>query len=501
MASEESTTQRVARGSGIMLVARLLQRSLGLVSTLVLARLLVPADFAVVAVAILVVQLLDIVCNTGARQYIVQAEELTPHSVDTAWTLDLGFRTLAALILIALLPLVQWFWKDASITAATAWLAPTLALRALQNPELHVDVRQIRYDRLFRVDLAQKVVSTGATIACAAVFESFWAIVLGAWVSALTGLVVSHRVCAHRPRLCLKNVGAQWAFSKWMVSRAFIGYLRAQIDSFLASRLFDPSSFGQYTLARELTVLPATDVVVPLIQPLLSTFSRARAKEGALARQLCAATLFVSALIAPVCMLLHAEGDMILLLALGEGWEPAAGLVAPMVPMLFGFSLGGIINFLFLAQGKVRTLLWYDAVSLAIVASSLLAFGQTSMERYVSVRSGLAVAITVATLTWGSRQLGVPATRLLGAVALPVLIALAAGAIARWLSEHWITFDAPLANASLYGASLTVIYILAMMATGLLVQHRSESWRDVMSFVSGVLANAGARAQRIAKRR
>ena len=355
---------QVARGSGILLIAKFLQRSLGLLSTLILARLLLPSDFAVVAIALLVVKLLEIFSNTGARQYIVQVEKLGLRSLDTAWTLDLGCRLIGSVLLLSCLPIVHWFWSDASITTATALLSPTLALAALQNPELHLDERQLRYDRFFRVDLARKFAGTSVTIVFAIVFESFWAIVAGTWVSALTGIFVSYRICTYRPRFCTSGIKAQWDFSKWIVGRGFIGYLRAQIDVILASRFFDVTSFGQYTLARELTILPSTDLVVPLVQPLFATFSRAREREGMLGRQLCAATLFVSSVISPICMLLYAEGDVFLLLALGDGWEPAASLVSPMVPLLFGFSFGGITNFLFLAQGEVRALFYYDVIIL-----------------------------------------------------------------------------------------------------------------------------------------
>lgn len=84
-----STTKKLLQSSGLLVGIRLFQRSLGLISTLILARLLTPEDFGVVAVAALIIHFSEVLSNTGIQQYIVQVEEANVETVNTAWTLDL----------------------------------------------------------------------------------------------------------------------------------------------------------------------------------------------------------------------------------------------------------------------------------------------------------------------------------------------------------------------------------------------------------------------------
>ena len=473
-----NTGRRVLRGSAFILAIRAFQRSLGLISTLVLARLLTPADFGIVAIAFIVIHLSGILCNTGARQYLVQVDEIDDDTVNTAWTLDLLFRTVASLLIFACLPLTLLVWNNPSATWAIAALAPTLALEALQNPQLHVDQRNLVYASLVRVEIAKKLVSFAVVIVAAWLTESFWAIVLGNYASVLTAVLVSHQVCERRPRLARSRMGVQWQFSKWMLSRGYIGYLRAQIDVFMVSRLFPVEQLGKFTMAREITIMPATDVIAPATQPLLSSFSRARGDPVSFARQATIAMLAISLLVSPACVYLFLHAEAFVSLALGSRWIESAAMMRTLTPMLFGFALGGLVTSLLIALGRVKTLFWYDAITLALVAAALLVGRGLPLVEFITVRSVISFAVSIGVLIYFARHIGVPVTSSSAALMTPLIAAAATGFVGDAMVR-----GAYSDGAIVHGSVFTLLYAVTVLGLAAVLRHSSPSWHYLFSLV------------------
>src|SRR5262245_34772318 len=86
--AQGSVDQRMAKGAAWMLFARIVDRGLGLASTVVLARLLVPADFGLVAMATSILGLLELISSFGFESVLIQNSKATRQHYDTAWTLN-----------------------------------------------------------------------------------------------------------------------------------------------------------------------------------------------------------------------------------------------------------------------------------------------------------------------------------------------------------------------------------------------------------------------------
>src|ERR1051326_3694523 len=121
-----SVQRRMLRGSAWMIAWRWCVRGIGLVSTVVLARLLTPADFGLVAMAMLVVGLVEVLGEAGLNLAIIRHPDPTREHLDTAWTLAIGAGTAVALVLFIVAPLgAAYFHEPRAIP-----LIRFLALRA-----------------------------------------------------------------------------------------------------------------------------------------------------------------------------------------------------------------------------------------------------------------------------------------------------------------------------------------------------------------------------------
>lgn len=477
-----SMARKLFQSSGLLVGIRLFQRSLGLVSTLILARLLTPADFGIVAVAALIIHFSEVLSNTGIQQYLVQADEATDEVVNTAWTLDILLKaTLCGLLYLAL-PGINWFYEDPNIIYAVGTLIPVIAIRAMMNPELHIQRRNLTYKIIFRIGVIQKLISFAVVIVVAFQTRSFWAIVIGDLVSSVVGVVLSYYYCTRRPKLSLRNVGKQWLFSRWMLARGSIGYLRAQIDTLLISQFYSLSQLGKFNIAREFTIMPANEVIQPAVEPLLATFASVRSDKQRVSQQVSLALLLISAFTAPFVAFIYQFHQSIVFYLLGEQWVESAPLMQAMTPLLFAFALGGILNNLCFALARVKTVFWYDLFSLALISVVLVSSQGLLIESFVWLRSFVGLAVVIAFLFVCTRPINANFLMQLYLLATPLLVAFCAVQVAEALC-----FNQSFSTLIVSGLVFVLSYSALMFGLSAMLSKRSQTWGYVFEHSKGFM--------------
>ena len=386
--------QKIVSSSLLLVAVKMFQRSLGLISTLILARLLLPEDFGIVAIAAIMLQFATVLSNSGIQQYIPQKDEIDDEDVNTAWSIDISMKFTLWMLLLLGAPLVGGFYDNTEIVGVIQAVSIVVFLRALQNPGLHLLRRSLNYNAIFWLFSWQKLLSFIFVISIAFATHSYWAIIVGDIVYALVGIVGSYMLHPYRPKFSLKKRLEQWAFTKWMFARGILGFLRAQLDNLMVSKLFSIGELGTYNVIRGISVLPATDIIVPSVEPLLASFSRVRHDLSVLDHQLRTSLLMVFLLIMPVCAVLATYSDAIVFTLLGEQWKDQGPLLANLTILLFTFSLGSILGNLYIAMGKVKLIFFYNLLSLTFIFSMLLLLSGSNLAEFALLRGILGLIST-----------------------------------------------------------------------------------------------------------
>ncbi|EAZ98665.1 oligosaccharide flippase family protein [Marinobacter sp. ELB17] len=464
---------KLIKSSGTLVAIKFLQRSLGLISTLILARLLTPESFGIVAIAALVIYFSEVISNTGIQQYLVQTEFLDDGVVNSAWTLNLIIKFSICLILYGSLPVLALFYENPVVIQAISVLIPVIGIRALMNPELHVKRRNLDYKDIFKLEVFSKIGSFTVVVVIALAYKTFWAIIIGDIVSAALMLLLSYRYCAHRPRLSLKNVGKQWMFSRWMMARGCFGYLRAQVDTLLISQFFSLAQLGRFNIAREFTIMPANEVIRPAVEPLLATFSSVRQNPEELDNQFSLSVLVVSLLIAPVVAFLFFANETFVLVLLGEKWRETAPLIQAMTPLLAAFTLSGLINSIFIAFEKVKQIFYFDASIFIIIVTVLYMLKDGGLIEFVWVRSLLALGFNVFLLYFATKLSSSTFIKTFAYFLLPYVVSMTIGFS---LSEAWPPLG--LWDLAIFGIVLALVcYFLMYLALSVLARIDSTACR------------------------
>jgi lipopolysaccharide exporter len=408
-----TTSLRVLKSAGLLLGMQLVQTGLGIISTLILARLLLPEHFGVVALVVIALQFFELLVEIGNQQYIIQKTEVTEADLNTAWSMDIVIKSAMFVLVLLFAPFLADFFDTPELTTALAVAAITLPLRALTSPGMMLLAREINYRPIFRLTLWQKGLSFLVVVLWAFINPSHWAIISGTVVSGLIFTIGSYRVHDFRPRWTLVHFRQQWQFSQWLLLRGIVGFTRSQIDNLMVSRLFGTAQLGGYNLVREVSLMPAFSAIIPISEPLLAAISESKADRQAFAYRIRLSLALMITVLTPITAFIMLYPELIIRVLLGPDWAEFAPLLEPFGLFFFTFCLFALISDAIIAQGKVKLLFWFDVVSTAAIIVILWLTATGGLGIMAWVRGWLAVATTVALLLILERQTGFSLTKLL----------------------------------------------------------------------------------------
>ena len=262
------------RGSTWMIALRWAIRLTGLISTLILARLLTPKDFGVVAIAMIVVGMFEMLSYTGHGAAVVRHRDPTREHYDTAWTISviMGLGVGVAIFLIA--PLTNIYFHD----ERAIMVMQCLSLRAIMSGFENIGTldfrRDLRFEKFFGYNIYAKLISFTVTIALAFVLRNYWALVAGILSGQLARTILSYVMHPYRPRISFAKMSEIWSFSIWIFVRSMGGYFLGQVDVIAVGGATGASSMGRYTIAKDVAYSPTTEIVAPLIWVLFPVMAR-----------------------------------------------------------------------------------------------------------------------------------------------------------------------------------------------------------------------------------
>jgi O-antigen/teichoic acid export membrane protein len=252
-----TVAKRVATGAGWLYGYRWVERLLDLTSIVVLARLLVPEDFGLVAIAASVVAIIEGLSDFDVNKALIRTRDDHRSLYDTAWTLSVLRGLLAAALMTAIAALLP----DERMAGVLFALALSPLLKGLSNPRFVTFERDLVYSRLAWLTLGSKVTAFGVTLGLAILYRSYWALVIGILVGALSSLLLSYVLRPYRPQISLARWREIFAFSGWMSLTTIVTTLSMETDKIIVGRLLGVADTGLYFMTQRIGVLPTRELV------------------------------------------------------------------------------------------------------------------------------------------------------------------------------------------------------------------------------------------------
>lgn len=322
-----SLGRQVAVGAAFMVAGRLAGRLVGIFSTLILARLLMPEDFGIIALASAAFTLADVALATGYSLLLVRRETVDRDVYDTAWTMNLIRCGALAAITVATAPLQAWAFGEPRIEPVLMVVAATTLLDGFSSIGMARLQRELRFGPAFRLQITQRLLSFVITVVLAVVLGNYWALVLGNLAAKMVGVPYSYILAPHRPRLCLSHWREFLGFSKWLFALNVCTATDGLVPNLLLGSLRGVGATGRYAVAYQLGAAPVSEIAAPVRQPLYAGYANVKHDAERLCRNFLESLAMVAALIVPLSVGIALTAPEIERIALGRNWSGTSELI------------------------------------------------------------------------------------------------------------------------------------------------------------------------------
>lgn len=324
----------------------MLRVSLSLTGTIVLAKLLAPADFGIIAMVVPLTAFAALLQNFGLHQALIQAQSLDTGTKTSAFWINASLTTVTALLVLASAPLVALAYdvREAGLVAAAS--SATIFVSGFAQTHASLLARDLRFGKLAAIDLATAVTLLVATVALAWWIGNFWALFLGSLIAALANLVLLWILSEWSPGLKGNWAGARALFglAGAVSGFNFLNFIARQADNLIVGVVEGPRPLGLYDRAYRLMTFPISTVTEPLGRVMLPVLSRLADDPERYRRAFLHSVWGMVLAVAPGAAVAAIFSDGVIALLLGREWAAAA-------PIFFWLSIAGIYQPLSSATG------------------------------------------------------------------------------------------------------------------------------------------------------
>ncbi len=355
----------VVKGAAWMLSFRLIDKVLGVISILVLTRLLVPADFGLVAMATAVVALVDLFGSFNVDLALINRREIDSAHLDTAWTLNvLAGAVVGALVLILAYP-AGLFYSEPRLPLVMCALAVTPILQGAENIGIVYFRRDLNFSREFKFLLLKRLITFFSVLPLALYLRNFWALILGIVFGRVASVCLSFGMHPYRPWVALSERRDLMRFSSLMVVNNLIGFLKLRSPDFIVGRMMGPSTLGVFNMGSEIASMVTAELSGPINRAVLPNLSAQVADERRLCETYLTTLGLTAVLVFPSAAGLAALAGPIVTVALGQKWLAAI----PILQIMAGYgaitALQGLGYTALLATNRPGALIVMNAVHVA----------------------------------------------------------------------------------------------------------------------------------------
>ena len=438
--------RQAARGTAVTLVAQSGRFVLQIGSLIVLARLLTPEAFGLVAMVTSLIGIAELIRDFGLSSAAIQAKHLSHDERTNLFWINVAIGTVCAMLAVVFAPLIADLYHEQRVYSIVLALSGLLVVSGVTT-QYRADLsRNLQFRALAGVDLSAQALGVTVAIMAAVLGAGYWAIVAQQITFVVVTCALSILFSRWLPGLPKRRTSVRRfiRFGTSVLGTQLLGYATNNVDNVAIGAVWGPGPLGNYSRAYQLLMVPINQISDPIRRVILPILSRVHDDPPKYQRYV-------------------EKTQHVGTYALGPAFAIAAGLATPLVAVLFGpqwldvgpifvaLAVGGVfrgvglVTYLaFLSSGKVGQQFRMYLVARPLMMVMILA-GLPWGPVGVAIGHSSAFAVYwIASLIYLGRVTGLDVKRLFRQVVIALLtISLPAGLLAYGSSQ---LVDRPLAK-------------------------------------------------------
>jgi O-antigen/teichoic acid export membrane protein len=366
--------RRTISGGVVTISSQAVKFGLSLGSTVILARLLTPPDFGLVAMVTAVTGFVAMFRHAGLAMPTVQREQITHAQVSNLFWINLGVSGLCALILAALAPAIARFYHESRITYITLALSTTFLIGGFRVQHLALLKRQMRFKAIAVIEVGS--MATGALVgtAMALLGYRYWSLVGLSLATEIASCLLTGSVSRWRPQLPTRGSGIRplVSFGVHQTAGTFLFGLAIGCDNLLIGRFYGPVAVGLYSRGAALVTRPMEQFLLPINAVFLPALSRLQSQPERYRSTFLRLYEAIAMIVFFLSSLLLALATPATLVLLGRKWEAASAIFAGFTFTTISLPLSTAGNWLLTSQGRGKDILRVASINAFLTLASII---------------------------------------------------------------------------------------------------------------------------------
>lgn len=348
-------------------------RIIAFAKTLVLARVLTPAQFGVIGIATLVLKLLEILTETGVNIVLVQKKEKIDAYIDTAWVVSILRGIIIASVIALSSGYVATFFNTSDARRLLLLVSIVPLMRGFINPSIVKFQKDLEFQKEFLFRFSIFLFDGIVAIASALFTHDAASIIYGFIAGEILEITLSYVLVSPRPRFNfqLTQIKEIVQKGKWVTGAGLFEYLFREGDDIVVGKLLGAGPLGFYDMAYKIATLPISEVADVVAKVTFPVFVKINHDALRLRRAFVKTLFSIAAIAIPFGILIFSFAHILIPVMLGDVWKP-------IIPALRAVSVYAVLR--------------------ALISPSLSLFLATERQRLVTLVTFLGIAVMAVTI-------------------------------------------------------------------------------------------------------
>lgn len=335
--------QKALKGGKWVFLSTILSKSFQFLTTIILARLLLPADFGIIAIAQIITGVVSLFQDMGMTQALIQKKEDIEGSADTVFLFNIFWSLILYIAVFIAAPYISAFFKNNEAAAVLRVLCLSflfLPFNIISNAFIK---KGFHFKRLFNITIWPIMLSSLVSIFLAYLGFGVWALVFGILTGNLLNTILGWLSISWRPSFKFNMTIARdmLNFGGAISIQNVIIWFENTFDDILVGRWLGTPLLGVYRMGYNIAIIPASQIAGPINDVVYSTFVRIQDNKAELKRFFLYIIKYISLITFPIGAFLITSADIFITTVLGEKWSEAV----PVIQFVSVYGTIGSITF------------------------------------------------------------------------------------------------------------------------------------------------------------
>ena len=382
---------RTIRGIGWSATAQIAQLLMQILILALLARLLVPSDFGLIAMVTVFSGFVAVFANLGLTSAIVQKKEISDETLSSTFWISVGLGALLTLALAASAPLIAVFYSDLRLIPLVAFISTIFFINSFGSVQTALLTKSMNFKALAVINICAVGISGSISVFLAfsgyGVWSLAWNVVLAAFIAVVFTWIYSRWVPHFSFRL--QHVKGLLGFGANLTGFTFINYFARNTDNLLIGKFLGAAPLGFYNLAYNLLLFPLNNISSVIGNVMFPALSIIQHDKQMVREAYVTSNRYIAVVSFPLMIWLLVAAPQAIRVVFGPKWVSAIVLVQILALTGLTQSIASNVGWIYLSQGRTDIMLKVSIFATIIILISFAVGLRWGVE-------GVAIAYTIA---------------------------------------------------------------------------------------------------------